>query len=166
MHALQSQKYYLLPWEVSRYNISALHGSIVHLQCRYGTQEGPVGLIPWHAWIRQRSGGGQFCDGVPGGLTIDPLRIRRPSRSTWTPTCRGVISEKTCLERVLIYLAAKPTYPASKRHWPKAGSMLAHSLRRRPNIEPALGQGIVFAACPRSQQHATGHSAASFSGPH
>ena len=35
--------------------------------------------------------------------------------------------------------------PADTRHWPKAGSMLVLRLRRRPNIEPTLGQCLVFA---------------------
>ena len=30
-------------------------------------------------------------------------------------------------------------------HWPNVGSMLCHRLRHWPNIEPALGQCIVFA---------------------
>ena len=36
-------------------------------------------------------------------------------------------------------------YPANTIHWPNAGLMLARRLRRRPNINPALGQYIVFA---------------------
>ena len=35
--------------------------------------------------------------------------------------------------------------PANTRHSPNAVSMLAHRLRRWPNIETALGEFIVFA---------------------
>ena len=34
---------------------------------------------------------------------------------------------------------------ANKSHWPNAGSMLVHRLRRWPNIEPATGESIVLA---------------------
>ena len=40
---------------------------------------------------------------------------------------------------------AQSINPADTRHWPNVGSMLADRLRRRPNIEPTLGQRLVFA---------------------
>ena len=36
-------------------------------------------------------------------------------------------------------------YPANTTHRPNVGPMLAHRLRRRPNISPTLGLGVVFA---------------------
>ena len=35
--------------------------------------------------------------------------------------------------------------PANTRHWPNVVLMLAHRLRRRPNIKTALGKRLVFA---------------------
>ena len=35
--------------------------------------------------------------------------------------------------------------PENTRHWPTAGLMLVHRLRRCPNIEPILGQRLRFA---------------------
>ena len=65
------------------------------------------------------------------------------------------------------HLSGGEAYITSKQETLAQGWFnVGYSLRRWPNIESALGQGIVFAACPRSQQHATGHSAASFSEPH
>ena len=47
------------------------------------------------------------------------------------------------------YISAKTKstncFPANTVHWPNAGLMLARRLRRRPNVNPALGQCIVFA---------------------
>ena len=37
------------------------------------------------------------------------------------------------------------TDPAITTHRPNVGPMLAHRLRRRPHIDPTLGQGVVFA---------------------
>ena len=36
-------------------------------------------------------------------------------------------------------------YLANTTRWPSVGLMLAHRLRRWPNIKPALGQRLVFA---------------------
>ena len=33
---------------------------------------------------------------------------------------------------------------ASSRNQPNVGSMLAHRLRRWPNVEPALGESLMF----------------------
>ena len=40
------------------------------------------------------------------------------------------------------------TIPANMRHWPNAGLIMAHHLRRWANIGPALGQCFVFAGIP------------------
>ena len=44
-----------------------------------------------------------------------------------------------------IYEYAVVPYPANTGHCPCVGSMLAHRLRRWPNIEPTHGQCPVFA---------------------
>ena len=46
---------------------------------------------------------------------------------------------------VRFWLIKTILFPANTRHWPNAGSMLAHRLRRWSNIDPALGQCLVFA---------------------
>ena len=43
--------------------------------------------------------------------------------------------------------------PADTTRWPNAGLMLAHRLRRWANINPALGQRVVFAGV----KHVFGH---------
>ena len=43
-------------------------------------------------------------------------------------------------------------------HWPNAGLILARRRRRRPNINPALGQCTVFAGnCPSNHAHPSHH---------
>ena len=41
------------------------------------------------------------------------------------------------------------------RHWPNAGPMLAHHLRRWPSIKPALVQRLCFLGCVRPSKHKT-----------
>ena len=40
-------------------------------------------------------------------------------------------------------------HPANTKSLSKVGSMLAHRLRRWSNIEPTLGERLVFAGCRR-----------------
>ena len=47
-----------------------------------------------------------------------------------------------CLEKTGSYI------PANRKHSHKVGSMLAHRLRRWSNIEPTLGECLVFAGMP------------------
>ena len=57
-------------------------------------------------------------------------------------------SIETTLDEYLVFAGITPEtfcYPANTRHSPNAVSMLAHRLRRRLDIETALGECPVFA---------------------
>ena len=48
-------------------------------------------------------------------------------------------------EEIANHITRESIFPATARRLHDAGSMLAHRLRQRSNIEPALGERLVFA---------------------
>ena len=62
-------------------------------------------------------------------------------------TLYKVLSRKYVLSEIYYFVLVRNTcqHFQQTRRWPNAGPMLAHNLRQRTNIKPALVQRLVFA---------------------